>query len=87
MGRRDLAIIAAGLLAFSATGCTSQKAGSAGQPADGAKIKLGLVTKTDNSPKSHTMNEVVGLFTGALRMGENGAVEAAGHAVMTGLGR
>jgi fructose transport system substrate-binding protein len=50
MGRRGLAIIAAGLLAFSASGCTSQKAGSGGQPADGGKIKVGLVTKTDSNP-------------------------------------
>nr|WP_042183742.1 substrate-binding domain-containing protein [Kibdelosporangium sp. MJ126-NF4]CEL15808.1 Fructose ABC transporter, substrate-binding component FrcB [Kibdelosporangium sp. MJ126-NF4]CTQ93733.1 Fructose ABC transporter, substrate-binding component FrcB [Kibdelosporangium sp. MJ126-NF4] len=50
MGRRGLAIIAAGLLAFSASGCTSQKTGSGGQPADGGKIKVGLVTKTDSNP-------------------------------------
>lgn len=50
MGRRGLAIIAAGLLAFAASGCTSQKAGSGGQPADGGKIKVGLVTKTDSNP-------------------------------------
>jgi fructose transport system ATP-binding protein len=39
------------------------------------------------SPKTHTMNEVVGLLTGALRIGENGAVEEVGLAVRTGLGR
>jgi fructose transport system substrate-binding protein len=50
MGRRGLAIIAAGLLAFAASGCTSQKAGSGDQPADGGKIKVGLVTKTDSNP-------------------------------------
>lgn len=50
MGRRGLAIIAAGLLAFAASGCTSQKTGSGGQPADGGKIKVGLVTKTDSNP-------------------------------------
>ncbi|ALG14282.1 substrate-binding domain-containing protein [Kibdelosporangium phytohabitans] len=50
MGRRGLAIIAAGLLAFVASGCTSQKTGSGGQPADGGRIKVGLVTKTDSNP-------------------------------------
>lgn len=50
MGRRGLAIIAAGLLLFAASGCTSQKAGSGDQPADGGKIKVGLVTKTDSNP-------------------------------------
>jgi fructose transport system substrate-binding protein len=50
MGRRGLAIIAAGLLALAASGCTSQKAGSGDQPADGGKIKVGLVTKTDSNP-------------------------------------
>ena len=50
MGRRGLAIIAAGLLAFAASGCTSQKTGSGGQPADGGRIKVGLVTKTDSNP-------------------------------------
>jgi fructose transport system substrate-binding protein len=50
MGRRGLAIIAAGLLAFAASGCTSQKSGSGDQPADGGKIKVGLVTKTDSNP-------------------------------------
>jgi fructose transport system substrate-binding protein len=51
MGRRGLALIAAaGLLAFAASGCTSQKTGSGGQPADGGKIKVGLVTKTDSNP-------------------------------------
>ncbi|MEV4311694.1 substrate-binding domain-containing protein [Actinocrispum sp. NPDC049592] len=51
MGRRGLALIAAaGLLTFVASGCTSQKTGSGGQPADGGKIKVGLVTKTDSNP-------------------------------------
>ncbi|SMC94647.1 substrate-binding domain-containing protein [Kibdelosporangium aridum] len=50
MGRRGLAIIAAGLLAFAVSGCTSQKTGTGGQPADGGKIKVGLVTKTDSNP-------------------------------------
>lgn len=50
MGQRGLAIIAAGLLTFAASGCTSQKTGSGGQPADGGKIKVGLVTKTDANP-------------------------------------
>jgi fructose transport system substrate-binding protein len=50
MGRRGLAIIATGLLAFAASGCTSQKTGSGGQPADSGKIKVGLVTKTDSNP-------------------------------------
>ncbi|MBP2322025.1 fructose transport system substrate-binding protein [Kibdelosporangium banguiense] len=50
MGRRGLAIIAAGLLALAASGCTSQKAGSGDQPADGGRIKVGLVTKTDSNP-------------------------------------
>ncbi|MCE7005265.1 substrate-binding domain-containing protein [Kibdelosporangium philippinense] len=50
MGRRGLAIIAAGLLTFAVSGCTSQKTGSGGQPAEGGKIKVGLVTKTDSNP-------------------------------------
>lgn len=50
MGRRGLAIIAAGLLTFAVSGCTSQKAGSGDQPADGGRIKVGLVTKTDSNP-------------------------------------
>ncbi|ONI72941.1 sugar ABC transporter [Actinosynnema sp. ALI-1.44] len=50
MGRRGLAIIAAGLIALAASGCTSQKTGSGGQPADGGRIKVGLVTKTDSNP-------------------------------------
>ena len=39
------------------------------------------------SPETHTMNEVVGLLTGALRIGENGAIEEVGQAVTTGLDR
>jgi fructose transport system ATP-binding protein len=39
------------------------------------------------SPETHTMNQVVGLLTGALRIGENGAVEEVSHAVTTGLDR
>ncbi|MET0136184.1 MAG: substrate-binding domain-containing protein [Kibdelosporangium sp.] len=50
MGRRGLAIIATGLLTLALSGCTSQKAGSGDQPADGGKIKVGLVTKTDSNP-------------------------------------
>jgi fructose transport system ATP-binding protein len=37
------------------------------------------------SPKTHTMNQVVGLLTGALRIGEDGSVEEVGSAVRTGL--
>ncbi|AHI01992.1 ATP-binding cassette domain-containing protein [Kutzneria viridogrisea] len=37
-------------------------------------------------PADSTMNEVVGLLTGALRMGEDGVVEEVRHAVTTGLG-
>jgi fructose transport system ATP-binding protein len=37
------------------------------------------------SPRTHSMNEVVGLLTGALRIGEDGSVEEVGHAVTTGL--
>jgi fructose transport system ATP-binding protein len=37
------------------------------------------------SPKTHTMNQVVGLITGALRIGENGEVEEVESAVHTGL--
>jgi fructose transport system ATP-binding protein len=32
------------------------------------------------SPKTHTMNQVVGLLTGALRLTENGEVEEAAAA-------
>jgi fructose transport system ATP-binding protein len=39
------------------------------------------------SPGTHSMNEVVGLLTGALRIGEDGSVEEVGHAVTTGLDR
>ncbi|OZM73504.1 sugar ABC transporter ATP-binding protein [Amycolatopsis antarctica] len=39
------------------------------------------------SPATHSMNEVVGLITGALRLGEDGAVEEVEAAVRTGLGR
>jgi fructose transport system substrate-binding protein len=67
MGRRGLAIIAAGLLAFAASGCTSQKTGSGGQPADGGKIKVGLVTKTDSNP-----------YFVALRDSAKAAADAAG---------
>ncbi|RSM66575.1 sugar ABC transporter ATP-binding protein [Amycolatopsis sp. WAC 01376] len=37
------------------------------------------------SPKTHTMNQVVGLLTGALKIGENGEVEEVASAVHTGL--
>ncbi|WP_414936775.1 ATP-binding cassette domain-containing protein [Amycolatopsis sp. cmx-11-51] len=37
------------------------------------------------SPKTHTMNQVVGLLTGALVLGENGEVEEVASAVHTGL--
>ncbi|MGC7093455.1 ATP-binding cassette domain-containing protein [Amycolatopsis lurida] len=37
------------------------------------------------SPKTHTMNQVVGLITGALRIGENGEVEEVPAAVRAGL--
>ncbi|ALG14280.1 ATP-binding cassette domain-containing protein [Kibdelosporangium phytohabitans] len=37
------------------------------------------------SPKTHSMNEVVGLLTGALRMGDDGRIDEVG--VTTGLGR
>ncbi|WP_370945631.1 ATP-binding cassette domain-containing protein [Amycolatopsis sp. cg5] len=37
------------------------------------------------SPKTHTMNQVVGLLTGALRLGENGEVEEVEAAVRAGL--
>ncbi|RSM68876.1 sugar ABC transporter ATP-binding protein [Kibdelosporangium aridum] len=37
------------------------------------------------SPKTHSMNEVVGLLTGALRMAEDGSIQEVG--VTTGLGR
>jgi fructose transport system ATP-binding protein len=37
------------------------------------------------SPKTSSMNEVVGLLTGALRMGEDGVVEEVRHAVTAGL--
>ncbi|MCE7005267.1 ATP-binding cassette domain-containing protein [Kibdelosporangium philippinense] len=37
------------------------------------------------SPKTHSMNEVVGLLTGALRMAEDGTIQEVG--VTTGLGR
>ena len=37
-------------------------------------------------PGECTMNEVVGLLTGALRMGEDGVIEEAAHAVTAGLG-
>ncbi|QWF80765.1 ATP-binding cassette domain-containing protein [Amycolatopsis sp. CA-230715] len=37
------------------------------------------------SPKTHTMNQVVGLITGALRVGEDGAVEEVEAAVRAGL--
>jgi fructose transport system ATP-binding protein len=36
-------------------------------------------------PSESTMNEVVGLLTGALRMGEDGVVEEVAHAVTAGL--
>jgi fructose transport system ATP-binding protein len=39
------------------------------------------------SPKTHTMNQVVGLLTGALRIGADGEVEEVGQAVRTGLDR
>jgi fructose transport system ATP-binding protein len=38
------------------------------------------------SPKTHTMNQVVGLITGALRIGEGGEVEEVESAVRAGLG-
>jgi fructose transport system ATP-binding protein len=38
------------------------------------------------SPRTHTMNQVVGLLTGALRMTDDGDVEEVRHAVTTGLG-
>ena len=37
------------------------------------------------SPKTHTMNQVVGLLTGALRLGENGEIEEVEAAVRAGL--
>ena len=37
-------------------------------------------------PSENTMNEVVGLLTGALRMGEDGVIEEVAHAVTAGLG-
>ena len=37
------------------------------------------------SPKTTTMNQVVGLITGALRVAENGAVEEVEAAIHTGL--
>jgi fructose transport system ATP-binding protein len=37
------------------------------------------------TPKTHTMNQVVGLLTGALRLGEDGDVEEVAAAVKTGL--
>ncbi|WET79465.1 ATP-binding cassette domain-containing protein [Amycolatopsis sp. QT-25] len=37
------------------------------------------------SPKTHTMNQVVGLLTGALTIGEHGEVEEVASAVHTGL--
>ncbi|HKN52606.1 MAG TPA: sugar ABC transporter ATP-binding protein, partial [Amycolatopsis sp.] len=38
------------------------------------------------SPKTHTMNQVVGLLTGALRLGDNGEVqEVAAAAHVAGL--
>lgn len=37
------------------------------------------------SPKTHTMNQVVGLLTGALRIGEHGEVEEVEAAVRAGL--
>jgi fructose transport system ATP-binding protein len=37
------------------------------------------------SPKSHSMNQVVGLITGALRVGEDGRIEEVSAAVHTGL--
>jgi fructose transport system ATP-binding protein len=39
------------------------------------------------SPRTHTMNEVVGLLTGALRLSADGKIEEVGHAVTTGLDR
>ncbi|MEV4311696.1 ATP-binding cassette domain-containing protein [Actinocrispum sp. NPDC049592] len=39
------------------------------------------------SPKTHTMNEVVGLLTGALRLTADGRIEEVGQAVTTGLDR
>jgi fructose transport system ATP-binding protein len=37
------------------------------------------------SPKTHSMNQVVGLLTGALRIGENGKIEEVEAAVRAGL--
>ncbi|MEC3975657.1 ATP-binding cassette domain-containing protein [Amycolatopsis sp. H20-H5] len=37
------------------------------------------------SPKTHTMNQVVGLLTGALKLGENGEIEEVAAAVRAGL--
>jgi fructose transport system ATP-binding protein len=39
------------------------------------------------SPKTHTMNEVVGLLTGALRLTGDGKIEEVRRAVTTGLDR
>ncbi|WP_132112927.1 ATP-binding cassette domain-containing protein [Actinocrispum wychmicini] len=39
------------------------------------------------SPRTHTMNQVVGLLTGALRIGADGEVEEVAQAVHTGLDR
>ncbi|MBV8932962.1 MAG: sugar ABC transporter ATP-binding protein, partial [Kutzneria sp.] len=38
------------------------------------------------SPHANSMNDVVGLLTGALRMGDDGVIEEVRHAVTTGLG-
>jgi len=38
------------------------------------------------SPRTHSMNEVVGLLTGALRMGEDGTIEEVPHTVTAGSG-
>ncbi|MGP4016282.1 ATP-binding cassette domain-containing protein [Saccharopolyspora sp. 5N708] len=43
--------------------------------------RVGLVT-----PRTHTMNQVVGLITGALRVGDDGELEEVPAAVRTGLG-